>query len=168
MNAPIESDTARPKLEVLVEHLSSEIKVHTEALHQFRSRVNLPVFLGPFVLIGYLAGSDSRIKVSWDGDALIPALVVVGSFLFLGYTCAVIERHTWKQCNVWRRQIQQIYTNPEDALPLIIPDPPVKRTTYFFPESLRGTYLLVYTVLLAAVWGVVALLKQWLVVADAV
>jgi len=153
---PLKSGPVRPELSVLVQHLSSEITAHTVALQQFRSRVNLPVFLGPFVVLGFLAGSGSSVQVVWDCSAYLAAGLVTVSFVGLGVTCAVIESHTWRQCNVWRRQIYDIYTNPKDALATTEPN---------FSENLLGAYVLVYVVLLVAMSGVVALLSKWLVVA---
>ena len=94
----------------LIDHLSREIKTNTNNLMTFRSRVNLSVFLGPFVLLGSLLIATKGVPRVMAFDRLtVAAYVGLGiSYFVMGWACARIEAHMWRQCNAWRRLIARV------------------------------------------------------------
>jgi hypothetical protein len=123
----------------LVDHLSKEIITQTNNLMIFRSRINFAVFIGPFVLLGSMLYSGHglpRVEHQW-----LLLTIIVLSYLTMGWTCASIEIHIWKQCNRWRALIADL---ADEKITTVTPE------NLEFKEKLRLGYLVVYFVMAAA------------------
>lgn len=96
----------------LIEYLSKEIETHTNSLMTFRSRISFAGLFGPFLLLGSLLIATKHVP-----GTTVPATgykwLVAGGGLFLSYLAlawsgATVEKHVWRQCNVWRGLIAEI------------------------------------------------------------
>lgn len=93
----------------LIDYLSKEIVAQNNNLMTFRARINFAVFIGPFVLLGSLLYSGKYfvgVRNWWILS--ITLVVLILSYLTMGWACASIEIHVWKQCNKWRALIARI------------------------------------------------------------
>src|SRR5688572_30476378 len=95
-----------PHEDKLIEYLSKEIEVQSNSILTFRTRANLPVFLGPFLLLGSVIASkgvpNGIILNRWT---LVCFIGLGLSYLAMGISAAGIESQMWDQCNTWRRLI---------------------------------------------------------------
>ena len=90
----------------LIDYLSKEIETHTNNRMTFRARINLAVFLGPFVLLGsFLAGAKGVPRgITIDGWTVAACVGLGISYIVMGMVSAAIEDHMWRQWNAWRRR----------------------------------------------------------------
>src|SRR5258707_2916914 len=91
-----------------INYLSKEIETHSSNQMLFRSRVNLSVFLGPFIILGYLLIGSKGFSFAWKWDcpSIIAILLVCLCFLAMGYVSGGIEESIHAQCNKWRGLIE--------------------------------------------------------------
>jgi hypothetical protein len=94
----------------IIEYLSKEIETQTNNLMTFRTRVSFAALIGPFFLLGSLIVAARRLPKA-NNLWLIAGglLLMILSYLTLGWAASEIERHTWHQCNVWRGFIAEIF-----------------------------------------------------------
>src|SRR5881227_2227157 len=94
----------------LIDYLSKEIETQTNNLMTFRARINLAVFVGPFVLMGSLVFRNDipRGIHLWSAKTLIPATLLALIYLTMGWVCCSIETQIWRQCNIWRKLIAEL------------------------------------------------------------
>ena len=130
-------DTAEK--EKLIDHLTKEIEVQNNNMMTFRTRANLPVFLGPFILLGSVVIGQKQTPQGLSIDALtITAIVgLAASYLAMGLAAARIELSMAKQCDKWRDLIAKIVTNEST----IAED--IKTELKYTPVGYRG-YTAVY------------------------
>lgn len=127
---------------VLINHLSKEIVTQTNGLMTFRARINFAVFVGPFVLLGSLLyGSRFFPQVTNKWVLVISVLIIVLSYLTMGWVCASIEIHVWRQCNRWRNLIADLSSGAIDK---------VTPGELRFDHKLRLGYMVVYSVMAVA------------------
>jgi hypothetical protein len=123
----------------LLDHLSREIVSQTKDLMTFRARINFAVFIGPFVLLGSLLyggkWAQTTIMNWWIFGAAFLFLIL--SYLTMGWACASIEIHVWKQCNKWRSLIADVSSGKR-------PLSEVTPQHLEFKEKLRLGYWVVY------------------------
>jgi hypothetical protein len=99
--------------EKLIDHLTKEIEVQNNNMMTFRTRANLPVFLGPFILLGSIVIGQKQTPQSLrlDGIGIIAVIGLAASYLAMGLAAARIEISMAKQCNTWRHLIAKIVTD---------------------------------------------------------
>jgi hypothetical protein len=139
-----------------IEYLSKEIDAQTKNLMSFRERINFAVFIGPFVLLGALLYGRGVIpRIDWSGlttmtwvAATLCFLVAILSYLTMGIACALIERHMWEQCNVWRQRIVEINTGR---------NAPFTFDELKFDQHLLRGYLWVYLAMVLAFGSAISL-----------
>ena len=135
----------------LIDHLSKEIIAQTNNLMTFRARINFAVFIGPFVLLGSLLYSSKflqGIRNWWVFS--IALLFLILSYLTMGWACASIEIHVWRQCNKWRALIAQISSGTTSVTPEQLE----------FKHKLRLGYWVVYGAMTLAFICVLILIFQ--------
>lgn len=130
--------------EKMIDYLSKEIEVQNKNMMTFRTRANLPVFLGPFVLLGSVVIAEKRVPHSLHLDALsITAIVgLAASYLLMGLAAARIELSMSRQCNRWRNLIVAIVSGTPDKKD-------IERGLEFNPTGYLG-YAAVYSAMFAA------------------
>jgi hypothetical protein len=98
--------------EKLIEHLTKEIEVQNNNMMTFRTRANLPVFLGPFVLLGsiVIGQKQTPLGIRLDGIAITAIIGLAASYLAMGLAAARIEISMAEQCDKWRDLIAKIVT----------------------------------------------------------
>jgi hypothetical protein len=136
-------ESPMPHDDKLIDHLSREIETHTNTLMTFRARINMAVFVGPFVLLGSLLVAAKGIPrdITIDGWTVASIVGLALSYITMGLACAVIEAHIWRQCNVWRRLIAKV-TNGSTTK--------ITEVDLVFPESLHRGYTIVYLAMILA------------------
>jgi hypothetical protein len=96
----------------LIEYLSKEIETHTNNLMTFRSRISFAGLFGPFLLLGSVLVATKHIPgqvAPVSGNKWIVAgSGLVLSYVALAWAGAAVEKHVWRQCNVWRGLIAQL------------------------------------------------------------
>jgi len=135
----------------LIDYLSKEIMTQTNNLMTFRARINFAVFVGPFVLLGsvlYAAKSVPTIGNWWIFGTGFLFLVL--SYLTMGWACASIEIHVWKQCNRWRSLIAEISSGKKELTPKQVE----------FDQKLRLGYWVVYGAMTLAFICVLVMISQ--------
>lgn len=138
----------------LIEYLSKEIETHTNNLMTFRTRVSFAALIGPFFLLGSLLVAAKHIPKASNGWRISGGLVLmILSYLTLGWAAGSIERHAWRQCNVWRELIAEI-CNGNTAN--------VTAKKLEFHEKLRLGYLVSYGAMVLA-FGSAVLIIRYLV-----
>jgi len=137
----------------LIDYLSKEIETQTNNLMTFRARINLAVFVGPFVLMGSLVFRNDipRGIHLWSLKTLIPATVLALIYLTLGWVCCSIETQIWRQCNIWRKLIAEFSSGNGSVKP--------DRLEFGYPK-LRLAYLIVYSTMILAFVCVGILISQ--------
>lgn len=125
--------------EKLIDHLTKEIEVQNNNMMTFRTRANLPVFLGPFILLGSIVIGQKQTPQGLSIDALtITAIVgLAASYLAMGLAAARIEVSMAEQCNKWRGLIAKIVTNESTMAE------DIKHELKYSPVGYRG-YAAVY------------------------
>lgn len=131
-----------PHEDKLIEYLSKEIEIQSSNIMTFRTRANLPVFLGPFVLLGSAfasKGLPNGITLNRWTYFYFAGLAL--SYLAMGISAAGIESQIWDQCNRWRELIASVASQN-----------PVKITKkdLKFENKLNRGYLVVYLAMLGA------------------
>jgi hypothetical protein len=137
----------------LIDYLSKEIETQTNNLMTFRARINLAVFVGPFVLMGSLVIRNDipRGIHLWSVKTLLPATVLALIYLTLGWVCGSIEIQIWKKCNEWRKLIAELSSGDTRT---------VSADQLEFPHRLRMAYLVVYSAMILAFVCVGILISQ--------
>lgn len=137
----------------LIDYLSKEIETQTNNLMTFRARINLAVFVGPFVLMGSLVFRNDipRGIHLWSVRTLIPATVLALIYLTLGWVCCSIETQIWRQCNIWRELIAELSSGNGSVKP--------GQLEFGYPK-LRRAYLVVYSAMILAFVCVGILISQ--------
>jgi hypothetical protein len=129
----------------LVSHLSKEIEVATQVQIAQRTKNNLAVAFGPYVLLGaYLLAMEKVPVVS-----RVPVLGIVAFILIygsLGWLAGRIEARIWEQCNHWRTQIAQLTGMKPDQL-------------VFDSRGILWSYILVYAALGAVFCGLIGMIE---------
>jgi hypothetical protein len=131
-----------PHEDKLIEYLSKEIEIQSSNIMTFRTRANLPVFLGPFVLLGSVVASKgvpSGITVNGWTYFYFAGLAL--SYVAMGVSAAGIESQIWNQCNKWRGLI----ANATSQSPVGVTKEDLK-----FDNKLNRGYLVVYLAMLGA------------------
>src|SRR5712692_8143636 len=84
----------------------------------FRTRANLSVFLGPFVILGYLLIATKGFSVSWRPDILtkVATFVLFACFIGMGFVSGQIEDSIRNQCNRWRAVIARLQKEQSPTL----------------------------------------------------
>lgn len=154
LDATTEEDESRP-IEIrndltveLMKHLSMEVQLASQQLVAQRSKNNLLVAFGPYLVLGLLATNSSflialgRLPERWF-------LLGVGGYFCLyvglGWLAAQIEAKFWNQANYWRRQIALLSgTSPSSVL--------------FDSRALHFVYVVIYGVSAAVLVAVLALI----------
>lgn len=139
--------------EHIIQYLSKEIETHTNNLMVFRTRANLAVYLGPFVVFGYLIVATRSFSISVPPDPVTWAAVVLLClcFLALGWTCGKVEEHTWDQCNRWRVIIAQLQKRPP---PLLEDD------RFVFKNRLMRAYMFAFFLLLLSLITIMTIITR--------
>ena len=127
----------------LIDYLSKEIETHTNNRMTFRARINLAVFLGPFVLLGsFLAGAKGVPRgIAIDGWTVAACVGLGISYIVMGMVSAAIEDHMWRQCNAWRRLIAIVVSDSSTK---------ISQEDLIFTESVRLGYAVVYLAMILA------------------
>ena len=79
----------------IIKHLSSEITSSIQKMSEFRSKTNLAIFLGPYILLGALVvrqGGFPKFQ-SLTTVGCISIIVMGICFLLMGILVAIIEKH---------------------------------------------------------------------------
>src|SRR5712692_5849524 len=128
----------------LIDYLSKEIETQTNNLMTFRARINLAVFVGPFVLMGSLVFRNDipRGIHLWSIKTLIPATVLALIYITLGWVCCSIETQIWRKCNIWRKLIAELSSGIRSSVTADQLD--------FGHPKLRRAYLVVYSAMILA------------------
>jgi len=137
----------------LIDYLSKEIETQTTSLMTFRARINLAVFVGPFVLMASLVFRNDipRGFHLWSVKTLTPAIVLALIYLTLGWVCCSIETQIWRQCNIWRKLIAELSSGKDSVKP--------GQLDFVYPK-LRLAYLVVYSAMILAFVCVGILISQ--------
>lgn len=103
--------------EKLIEHLSSEVTTAMNLLTAQRTRNNLTVAFGPYLLLGgYLIAAQQPPNLAVVPRPLLigGAVLFVAAYAVAGWISATIEGRIWDQCNQWRREIAKLasFRNP--------------------------------------------------------
>src|SRR5439155_4432292 len=127
----------------LIDYLSKEIETQTNNLMTFRARINLAVFVGPFVLMASLVFRNDipRGIHLWSVKTLIPATVLALIYLTLGWVCCSIEKQIWKKCNEWRQLIAELSSGETTG---------IAPAQLKFKHKLRLAYMIVYSAMIVA------------------
>ena len=138
----------------LIDYLSKEIETHTNNLMTFRARINLAVFVGPFLLMGSLVFRTDipRGIHLWSARTLIPAIVLGFIYLTLGWVCCSIELQIWRQCEEWRTLIADLSSG------YVLNVTP--HQLHFKTNKLRLAYMVVYSAMILAFVCVGMLISQ--------
>jgi hypothetical protein len=125
--------------EKLIDHLTKEIEVQNNNMMTFRTRANLPVFLGPFIVLGSVVIGQKQIPqgITMDTMTFIAIGGLAASYLGMGLAAAHIELSMAKQCNKWRDLITKIVTDDTTTTEKI------QAGLKYHPISYRG-YMAVY------------------------
>jgi hypothetical protein len=135
----------------LIEHLSKEIETQTDNLMTFRTRVSFAALIGPFFLLGSLLVAAKRIPKASNGWLITGGLLLmILSYLTLGWAASSIERHTWRQCNVWRGLIAEVFCGNNSN---------VTAERLRFDEKLRLGYLVSYSAMALAFGSAVLIIR---------
>lgn len=92
--------------ELLVEHLSKEIELANAQLVEQRTKNNLWVAFGPFLILGGLAARPETLLVFRGSSScrlVCVAVIAVFAYAGLGLIAAMIERQIWERANKCRR-----------------------------------------------------------------
>ena len=137
----------------LIDYLSKEIETQTNNLMTFRARINLAVFVGPFVLMASLVFRNDipRGIHLWSVKTLIPAIVLALIYLTLGWVCCSIETQIWKKCNEWRQSIADLSSGKTTS---------VAPAQLEFKHKLRLACMVVYSAMIVAFMCVGILISQ--------
>lgn len=127
----------------LIEYLSKEIETHTNNLMTFRARINMAIFVGPFVLLGSLliAAKGVPRNISINAWTVLSGVGITISYLTIGVVCAKIESHIWRQCNTWRHLIARVASQGNVGF---------TEEDFTFKGSLRKGYAVAYSAMILA------------------
>jgi hypothetical protein len=137
-----------------IEYLSKEIETHTNNLMTFRARINLWVFVGPFVLVGSLLFRNEipRGINLWSPKTLIAGTLLALIYLTLAWVCCSIEVQILRKCNEWRGLIADLSS---EKISNVEP-----KQLEFSKKKLRRAYLVVYSAMILAFVCVCVLISQ--------
>ncbi len=140
--------------EKLIDYLSKEIETQTTSLMTFRARINLAVFIGPFVLVAALVFRNDipRGINLWSAKTLIAATLLALIYLTLGWVCCSIEAQIWRKCNEWRQLIAGLSSGKITSVAL--------SELRIKDNKLRRAYLVVYGAMILAFICVGILISQ--------
>lgn len=91
--------------ELLVAHLSKEIEMANTQLVEQRTKNNLWVAFGPFLILGGVATNDAALSSLRNADSHWLAGVGLGcivAYMGLGWVAANVERQIWDRANKCR------------------------------------------------------------------
>jgi hypothetical protein len=102
----------------IIAYLSKEIETVTHDMMLFRSKITLSVLLGPFLILGTLVYAAKGVPFSRRlGVAEVIAVVFVCACYFaIAYVAGRIEEDGWRQCNVWRKLISELQSDPTASM----------------------------------------------------
>jgi hypothetical protein len=125
----------------VIEHLSSEITASIQKMGELRSKTNLAIFIGPYVLLGALFfRKDSLPALGQLPPSVWIALVVLFvCFMGIGLLMAKVEQHDWKHCNECRKIINSLHKSGESV--------EYNLENIIFKEQLIAVYMLAYFLL---------------------
>jgi len=136
----------------IINHLTKEIETQINNMMTFRTRANLTIYIGPFVILGsYVIATKGELgDVNPNAVAYVSMIALGVCFILLGTCSALIERQSWHQCNRWRELIAESQAAT----------PPDMRTDsrFVYKEHLLKSYLVVYALLFIAFISVLILL----------
>jgi hypothetical protein len=131
----------------LIEHLSSEIQQTTETTMNFRTRIVLIAWAGPFILLSSVVVSTKGFFHIPERDpVLLGSLIVVcACYLALGVIAGYMERLSWRRCDYLRGKIIE-YTK-------LVSFDDVKDSDFAHPRMASGAmpcYLWAFSVILVS------------------
>lgn len=128
----------------VIEHLSSEITASIQKMGELRSKTNLAIFIGPYVLLGALFFRKGSLPSFGQlaPSAWIALLVLFACFMGIGLLMAKVEQHDWKHCNECRRIIHSLHKSGKSV--------EYNLENIVFKEQLIAVYLLAYFLLAAS------------------
>ena len=94
--------------QALIAHLSKEIEFAVQMILEQRTKNNLVVALGPFIILGAIAASSHALELLGSlsrKTLLIASIFLLASYGALGYLSAQIELTLWVQANVYREKL---------------------------------------------------------------
>ena len=99
-----------PKEQQLIEYLSKEIETQSNHLMTFRTRISFVVVAGPFIVTSsVLFATRGDFTITTDPFSklgiLVASVLVVISYMGMGYLCHQIDHGFQEQCNKWRSLI---------------------------------------------------------------
>ena len=103
----------------LLKHLSKEVELATVQMITQRSRNNLVIAVGPYVVIGALATNESVLKGLHATPEVVffaISILFVLVYLALGYAAALIELKFWDRADVMRREIAELTSRRCESL----------------------------------------------------
>ena len=108
------------KEEQLIEYLSKEIETQSNHLMTFRSRISFVVVAGPFIVTSsVLFATRGDFTITTDPFSkpgiLVASVLVVISYMGMGYLCHQIDYGFQKQCNKWRSLLRCLAKGEEVA-----------------------------------------------------
>lgn len=132
----------------LIDHLSKEIQTHTNNLMTFRARINLAIFIGPFLLLGSILFRTQGVPrgISSDVFTIAACIGLAMSYFIMGMACYRIEAHTWEQCNKWRALIARLTKESYKS----DDNPEINEKNLEFIERLKYGYSVVYGAMIVA------------------
>ncbi len=138
----------------LIDYLSKEIETQTNNLMSFRARINLAVFIGPFVLVAALVFRNDipRGINLWSAKTLMAGTLLALIYLTLGWVCCSIEAQIWRKCNDCRKLIAELSS---EQITSVAP-----HQLEIKDNKLRRAYLVVYSAMILAFVCVGILISQ--------
>ena len=97
--------------ELLINHLTKEIELANQQLIEQRTKNNLWIAFGPFLLLGGLAANQGALDAFRKCESWILVNIGVLSILAyaaLGVLAAAIEKHIWDRGNQCREQLAKL------------------------------------------------------------
>lgn len=137
----------------IAEHISAEIRVHSEERTQFRLRASLGVYIGPFVVLGSIlvASKEHPTKVSFNCGSYLEMIIIAACFMGLGVVAAHVEDDIWRKCNELRSILVRIHASKSV-------DPAEVASALHHEPRLTKAYMWIYGLMLVAVSSAVALI----------
>jgi len=121
-------------LQTLASHFTKEIELATQLIIEQRTKNNLIVALGPFLILGAIAASSRAIDIISEfprKTLVLLSLFLLLSYATLGYLSAQVELNIWIQANRWRTELSTLYGMDKDAF-------------IYSPDGLTATYIGIY------------------------
>lgn len=138
----------------VIEHLSREIETLSNNIMTQRTKSAFTIWIGPYFLLGSLILATNG-KYHFDttsGWFKAGATVALLCYVALGVIGSIIERHSWLQCNQWRKCILSIAKGESFNEALCLDRE--------LPKKVRGAYFVVFILLAACFAGILGIVKS--------